>query len=91
MKQLPNLVDMNEINNEIKNTLFKKTTYRVNIILGLIFIFTVLLFIYLGINSKKNNDDIPSDDNIYNEPILEEDNIYYTGNFIDPAELALLS
>ena len=53
IKYVPNLIDINEVNREIKNTIFRNTTYRVNIILGLLFIFLVLLFIYFGINKKE--------------------------------------
>jgi|LakMenE01Jun11ns_1017448.scaffolds.fasta_scaffold9894072_2 hypothetical protein len=77
-KYIPNLIDINEVNKEIKNTIFKNTTYRVNIILGLLFIFLVLIFIYFGINKKENeityndsylnnNIDIDRDEEVYDD------------------------
>jgi cell division protein FtsI/penicillin-binding protein 2 len=64
IKYLPNLIDINEVNKEIKNNIFKNTTYRVNIVLGLLFIFLVLIFIYFGINN--NISDNKMENNSYN-------------------------
>ena len=41
MKQKPNLIDISEINREIDINIFKNTSNRVNIILGLLIIFIV--------------------------------------------------
>jgi hypothetical protein len=81
------LIDMSEIHKDITNTLFKKTSYRVNIILGLILIFSILLFIYFGINNNRSQDEyIP----------IDSDSLYYQeeqpiNKYIDPTELALMS
>jgi hypothetical protein len=72
MKQKPNLIDISEINREIDINIFKNTSNRVNIILGLLIIFIVLLFIYFGLrkNDKKhdnlNGNDINDDNYNYN-------------------------
>jgi hypothetical protein len=100
VKQLPNLIDISDINKDIQKTLFKNTSYRVNIVLALFFIFIVLIFIYFGINSKHknitNNEILETrDDNIYINEHIEND---VDDDYITPLEyntnayeLALLS
>jgi low temperature requirement protein LtrA len=93
MKQLPNLIDMGEIHKDITNTLFKKTSYRINIILGLILIFSVLLFIYFGINNNRSQNTLYIHDDYYvsqGDSSYEEES-YNNNMMIDPTELALMS
>jgi hypothetical protein len=88
IKYVPNLIDINEVNREIKNTIFKNTTYRVNIILGLLFIFLVLVFIYFGINKKEtsitSNLEKDIEDHIdYNQEVYDD---YEEYNYVTPVE-----
>jgi len=67
MKQKPNLIDISEINREIDLNIFKNTSNRVNIILGLLIIFIVLLFIYFGLRKNdKNSVNLNNNDDNYN-------------------------
>ena len=85
IKYVPNLIDINEVNREIKNTIFRNTTYRVNIILGLLFIFLVLLFIYFGINKKERETAIEEhiDDN---QAVYDDYEDFQEYNYITPVE-----
>jgi len=73
MKQKPNLIDISEINKEIDINIFKNTSNRVNIILGLLIIFIVLLFIYFGLRKNNNIDD--NDDFLEKRTLKKEDYI----------------
>jgi hypothetical protein len=97
IKISPNLIDIGVINKEIQHTIFRKNTNRVNIVLGLLFIFLVLLFVYFGINSTKNEEvNIDSSIDIqenypeeYKEDYQEsyqQDNIYEQEDFITPLD-----
>jgi cell division protein FtsN len=75
MKQKPNLIDISEINREIDINIFKNTSNRVNIILGLLIIFIVLLFIYFGLRKNdKNSVNLNNNDNNYNYNHNSDDN-----------------
>jgi hypothetical protein len=91
IKLLPNLVDISDINRDIQTTIFRTTTYRVNIVLGLFFIFLILTFIYFGINKKTNeikeNTDIDDNDYYINDD--KDDDItsdYYDVDYITPID-----
>jgi hypothetical protein len=90
IKLLPNLVDIADIHKDIQTTIFRTTTYRVNIVLGLFFIFLVLTFIYFGINNKtyeiKNTD--TDEDNYYMNDNKDDDitNDYYDEDYITPID-----
>jgi len=87
IKLLPNLVDIVDINKDIQSSIFKKTTYRINIVLGLLFIFLVLIFIYFGINKKDDtyyNNNIVDNNDYINDNDTSDD--YNQTDYISPLE-----
>jgi hypothetical protein len=88
IKLLPNLVDITDINRDIQTTIFKTTTYRVNIVLGLFFIFLVLTFIYFGINKKADEINNIDDNDYYINDDKDDDitNDYYDEDYITPID-----
>jgi hypothetical protein len=88
IKLLPNLVDITDINRDIQTTIFKTTTYRVNIVLGLFFIFLVLTFIYFGINKKTDEINNIDDNDYYINDDKDDDiiNDYNEEDYITPID-----
>jgi hypothetical protein len=65
MKQLPNLIDLSEMKKEIQESLFNRYSVRVNTILGIAFLFCLLLFIYIGFKTRNSETKEDTDKNEY--------------------------